>query len=322
MGRIDRSGGQDATMERRHIKNMLANIEEYEAIKSNKHASIKHASEFYEKRGVCKQNFLKYYRRYLNHGRETSALIPHKSGRKFRDAIKYCPEVVEKLKELRKKGYNRYEIAGLLHKLAEVEITSSSVYRLMVKLKINHLNPVIKEEQRRIIKMSTGELGHVDIHYVTKNTVKNCTKKLYIVGLIDSYSRVCWLGVIDSIKAINVAFATNEILLRMRHRYGIEFKEIMSDNGAEFASKNNSEHPFEKTLSFYGIKHVYTKPCSPKTNGKIERFWKTIEEELLSGEQFDTIAELKHHITGYAIYYNEHRMHQGINNQIPVALCS
>lgn len=55
-----------------------------------------------------------------------------------------------------------------------------------------------------------------------------------------------------------------------------------------------------------------------ETNGKIERFWKTIEEELLSGEKFDTVEDLKHHITGYMIYYNEHRKHQGISNQIPL----
>jgi len=321
MGRIDRSGGQDATMERRHIRSMLAHIAEYEEVKSKKHDTFEFAHEFYEARGLCKQNFLKYYRRYILLGREISALIPHKTGRKFKDSLEHCPEVIEKLKELRSKGYNRYEIAVLLHKLAEVELSSSAVYRLMKKLNINRLNPVIKEEKRRIIKMSAGELGHIDIHYIAKDTVKQSKQKLYLIGIIDSYSRVCWLEVIDSIKAINVAFAANSILLRMKQRYDIEFKEIMSDNGSEFASKNNPEHPFEKLLTFYNIKHRYTKPFTPKTNGKIERFWKTIEDELLSGEQFETIEELKHYITGYSVYYNEHRMHQGINNKFPVNLC-
>ncbi len=166
--------------------------------------------------------------------------------------------------------------------------------------------------------MSAGELGHVDIHYVTKNTVKEFPgKNFYLIGVIDSYSRVCWLEVIDSIKAINVAYAATDILLNLKARYNIEFKEMMSDNGAEFSSRNNPQHPFEKMLNFYNIKHSYTKPFSPKTNGKIERFWKTIEEELLSNEQFETLEEFKRHIRGYSIYYNEHRMHQGINNKMP-----
>lgn len=321
MGRIDRSCGQDATMERRHINAMLRNIEEYELIKTRKHPKYILVQDFFDDIRICKQNFHKYYRRYINHNRDLSALIPHSSGRKFKDAIQYHPEVLDKLSELRSKGYNRYEIALLLRKLDVVDLSPSSIYRLMVKLNLNHLNPVIKEEKRRIIKMSCGELGHIDIHYMAKGTVKSDPKaNLYILGLIDSYSRICWLEVIDSIKAINVSFAANDLLLRLKHRYDIEFKEIMSDNGSEFASKTNPEHPFEKLLCYYGIKHRYTKPFSPKTNGKIERFWKTIEDELLSGEQFENIEDLKHHITGYAVYYNEHRLHQGINNKIPFML--
>ena len=61
-----------------------------------------------------------------------------------------------------------------------------------------------------------------------------------------------------------------------------------------------------------------TKPCRPQTNGKIERFWKTLEDELLSGEKFETLEEFKQHILGYVVYYNEHRIHQGINNIMPV----
>jgi len=321
MGRIDRSNCQDATMERRHIRAMLRHIDEYELVKSKSHPKFKTATSFYEARGLCKQNFLKYYRRFINHDRVIEALIPHKTGRKFKNAIDYAPDIVEKIKEIRSKGYNKYDISMLMKKLNNVEIPPTSVYRLMKKLGINRLNPVIKEEKRRIIKMSAGELGHIDIHYVTKGTVKELgNKKLYLLGIIDSYSRICWLEVTDSIKAINVMFVAMESLMRLKERYGIEFKEIMSDNGQEFASKNNPEHPFEKLLNFYEIKHRYTKPFTPKTNGKIERFWRTIEEELLAGEQFESLDEFKHYIMGYNIYYNENRIHQGINNKIPVQL--
>lgn len=321
MGRIDRSGGQDKTMERRHIMTMLRHIDEYELVKRKRHEVYVKAQEFYDSKGICKQNFLKYYRRYLLANRDISALIPHKSGRKFKDVIKYEPEIIVKIQEIRSKGYNRFDISRLMKKLNNIEITPTAVYRLMKKLGINRLNPVIKEEKRRIIKMSVGELGHIDIHYVSKGTVKETgNKKLYIIGIIDDYSRVCWLEVIDSIKAMNVMFASLEVLIRLKDRYNIEFKEMMSDNGSEFASKNNAEHPFEKMLSFYDIKHRYTKPCSPQTNGKIERFWKTIEDELLSGETFETLEEFKHYIRGYAVYYNEHRIHQGINNKMPVEM--
>lgn len=323
MGRIDRSEGQDKTMERRHIEQMLKYMSEYELVKKKVHSSYKTAVEFYEGKGICKQNFLKYYKRYLNSGREISSLIPHKTGRKFKDIIKYENEVRESLQDLRCLAYNKYDISSLLKKRMQVEISPTTIYRLMVKLGINRLNPKLHELKRRIIKMTAGELGHIDVHYITKGTVKELgvKQKLYLVGVIDSYSRLIWLKPLLSIKSIDVSYATMEMLLLMRNRYGIEFKEIMSDNGSEFSSRNNiSGHAFERMLSFLEIKHVYTKPCSPKTNGKIERFWKTLEEELLSGETFDTLEEFAHYIKGYCIYYNEHRRHQGINLKSPVQL--
>lgn len=321
MGRMDRSGGQDAVMRRRHINDMLHNIEEYELVKSGCHERFKVLEAFYESKGLCRQNFLKYYRRYLICGRDVNALIPRKVGRKFRKELGLDAELAEKIRLARSEGYNRFEISFKLKRFENIELSPSAIYRLFRRLGINQLNPIIKEDKRRIIKMSSGELGHIDIHYIAKNTIKEFPRgKFYLLGLIDSYSRICWLEVIDSIKAINVSFAAMNIMFRLKERYDIKFKEMMSDNGVEFASRNNPLHPFERMLSFYDIKHRYTKPCSPKTNGKIERFWRTIEEELLSNEQFETLEEFKQHIVGYCIYYNEHRLHQGINNKMPVEI--
>lgn len=324
MGRIDRSGGQDRVMERRHIDQMLRHIDEYDQVKQGVHKEYKLATEFYQSRGICKQNFLKYYRRYIDSGRDIKSLIPHKTGRKFKDIIKHQEVLKESLIELRKLAYNRYDIEVLIKDRLKLEISASTIYRLMVKLGINKLNPQLKELKRRIIKMSAGELGHIDVHYVSKGTVKGLEQqKLYILGLIDSYSRICWILPLKSIKAIDVSYAAMEMLVILRNRYGIEFKEMMSDNGSEFASRNNKEnHPFEKMLDYLRIKHVYTKPCSPKTNGKIERFWRTLEDELLSGETFETFEDFEHHLRGYCLYYNEHRMHQGIDLKKPVEMVS
>jgi len=318
MGRIDIRGGPDLVMERRHINTMLRSFEEYELIKSKQHKNFTTVTEFFEERSICKQNFHKYYRRFLYSKRDPNALIPHRTGRRFKEVLNYAPEVIEQIQMIRAKGYNRYDVCAILKREEFIEISPSSLYRLMKRLGINKLNFKIKEEKRKIIKMHSGELGHIDIHYVTKGTVKEVgAKKLYILGLIDDHSRICWLEVIDSIKAIDVMFASMDVLMRLKDRYNIQFKEIMSDNGSEFSSRNNPDHPFEKLLTFYGIKHRYTQPFRPQTNGKIERFWRTLEDELLSGEEFETLEEFKHYLQGYVVYYNEHRGHQGIENKTP-----
>ena len=320
MGRIDKQGGQDKTLERRHINQMLDYMSEYELVKAKKHKIYTKAIEFYAAKRICKQNFLKYYRRYKNSGEDINSLLPHKTGRKFKDILEYNPEIIDKICQLRQKAYNKYDISDILKKRDAIDVPASSVYRFLKKLGLNRLNMPIKQEKQRIIKEYAGQMGHIDVHYLPKGLVlETGNKKLYLVGVIDDYSRICWVEVIDSIKSLDVMFATMSLLTYFKGRYGISFQEMLSDNGSEFASRNNIEnHPFEKMLSFYEIKHRYTKPCTPQTNGKIERFWKTIEEELLSGEKFDTVEDLKHHITGYMIYYNEHRKHQGISNQIPL----
>ena len=105
---------------------------------------------------------------------------------------------------------------------------------------------------------------------------------------------------LTSIKSLEVSFASLDILTLLKSRYGIEFKEILSDNGSEFSSRRGDKghRPFEKLLQFLNITHRYTRPCRPQTNGKIERFWRTLEDELLSGETFDTLEEFRHYIRG------------------------
>ena len=95
-----------------------------------------------------------------------------------------------------------------------------------------------------------------------------------------------------------------------------------SHNGREFAANrtgsestklyNLQNHPFERLLLEMKIKHRYTKPYRPQTNGKVERFWRTIEEDLIMGADYDSIEELKKELENYLLYYNYERPHQGL----------
>ncbi|MDR0968181.1 MAG: integrase core domain-containing protein [Holosporaceae bacterium] len=58
----------------------------------------------------------------------------------------------------------------------------------------------------------------------------------------------------------------------------------------------------------------YTKPYRPETNGKIERFWKTLNEEFVEGALYENLDDLKNEPLGFLVYYNEHRPHSSINN--------
>ena len=69
-----------------------------------------------------------------------------------------------------------------------------------------------------------------------------------------------------------------------------------------------------------GVTHRYIQPYRPQTNGKIERFWRTLEEDLIIDTDFDTVEELKEELLQYMYYYNHERPHQGLNGKTPVQM--
>lgn len=94
----------------------------------------------------------------------------------------------------------------------------------------------------------------------------------------------------------------------------------MTDNGSEFSSKNNIlEHTVERLFFELGIKHRHTKPYRPQTNGKIERFWHTLNDDLIDGTTFHSLNEFKDELNQCLQYYNHLRPHQGINGQTPIS---
>ena len=76
----------------------------------------------------------------------------------------------------------------------------------------------------------------------------------------------------------------------------------------------------ERMLNELGIKHRYTRPYRPQTNGKIERFWRTLNEDLLEGTTFESVAELRDELQQYLLYYNTQRPHQAIDGKTPLEI--
>lgn len=119
---------------------------------------------------------------------------------------------------------------------------------------------------------------------------------------------------VEDITSLTVMFATLKCLNILADHYQIKFEEMLSDNGPEFGprmSKQKQNHPFERMLMELGIKHRYTRPYRPQTNGKVERLWRTLEGET----NFESLEQLKEELLQYMYYYNHERPHQGINGK-------
>ena len=120
-------------------------------------------------------------------------------------------------------------------------------------------------------------------------------------------------------------FATMRCFNWMSERYGIQYEEVLTDNGPEFGTRSSQKkdgHPFERLLIEMGIKHRYTRPYRPQTNGKIERFWRTLNEDLINETHFESDDHFEQELMEYLLYYNQERPHQGMKGKTPVEMLS
>lgn len=304
---------------------MLACIEEYEAIKRKESRLFKTVKQFCEFNRFSHQNFMKIYHRYKQNPCEYN-LLPQKRGPKYQ--IRRTDLNVEKLIiELRLQGNSRYEIKEILkQKDYLVAPSPTTIYNICRKHGLNRLRKSEKTERRKIIMSKIGELIHIDCHQLSKGiTIAEPDKTYYLLGVLDDYSRTCWVELMEDKKSLTVMFAVLKAFNMLKHRYGIEIESVMTDNGAEFGSgkntKNKEEHPFERLLMEMEMKHIYTKPYRPQTNGKIERFWKTLKEDFTEGSLFNDKEDLKDELLGFIAYYNEHRPHSSLNGKTPKEIC-
>jgi transposase InsO family protein len=298
---------------------MIICITEYERIKNKSSLLLKTVKDFCLYYKFSHQNFMKIYHRYKENPVE-SLLIPQKRGPKFKSR-RTDLSIEKKVIDYRELGNNRYEIARML-KLQNIELSPSTVYNICKRYGYNKLNKTQKQERRKIIMQRIGELVHIDSHQLSKGiTIAESNKTYYLLGLIDDYSRIAWVEVLDNTKALNVMFATLKAFNMLRGQFGIEIETVMTDNGAEFGAGKNSDnkedHPFERLLLEMKMKHIYTKPYRPQTNGKIERFWKTLKEDFLEDALYNDLDDLKDELLGFLVYYNEHRPHSSLDGYTP-----
>ena len=297
-------------------------IKDYHAIKAKTHPELKSMSDFYRKYDIARTTFQKYY--YLwKGGAHLEEIGEERRGPKpkYIKSRLASDDHVQAVVAFRQEGYNRYEIVRLLrHRCADWVVSPATVYRICQRYGLGRK----RTKQKRSVNVFTpppqATLAHCDSWCSGRNLVPNMGRNqvFYVVEMMDSHTRIVSAEVTDDIRALTVAFATMRNSDLMQQRYGIRFTHMLTDNGSEWASRSNvSGHPTERLLVEIGVEHKYTRPYRPQTNGRIERFWRTMNDEFIDGTRFESIDDFCHQLDEYLIYYNEHRPHQSLGGRIP-----
>lgn len=215
-------------------------------------------------------------------------------------------------------GLGTHKISNFLKRVFFMKASHETVRRVLHQESL--LPATVKPKKPAVVRRTQEEIEE-DRSYVkgphlmwqSDISVFSWQKQnVYLIGFMDDYSRfVPGLGIYLSQKTENVLETFRRAA--MEHKAP---KEMLTDNGRQYTSwRGRSE--FEKEMMRAQIRHIRSRPHHPQTQGKIERFWKTIKEEFLTRTLFAGFEDLQERTRLWLQYYNFQRPHQGIGGLCP-----
>ena len=178
--------------------------------------------------------------------------------------------------------------------------------------------PVIRYQRASpgdLLHIDTKKLGRIDGigHRITGDRTgprRHSGWEILHVA-IDDAARLAYSEILpDERKASAIAFLDRALTWFGRH--GVRIERIMTDNGSAYRS-----HDFRRACADAGLRHLRTRPYTPRTNGKAERFIQTALREWAYARPYATSSERSHAIDPWLHHYNHHRPHAGINALTP-----
>jgi transposase InsO family protein len=268
--------------------------------------------------GVCPRTARKWLARFKGEGIEGLKDRSSRPNRLFRPTP---APIVEKVAELRRRRWTGKQIAS------EVGISPATVSRILKRLGLNRIQALEPAEPvRRYEREHPGELIHIDIkklgrferigHRVTGDRQKGVSRGAgweFVHVAIDDASRLAFSQILpDEKKGSAVAFL--KAAVAYYQRLAIKVVRVMTDNGSCYRSK-----AFRDACRELGLKHIRTRPYTPKTNGKAERFIQTALREWAYAQAYPNSDRRAAELPIWLHRYNWHRPHGSLKSRPPIS---
>lgn len=181
--------------------------------------------------------------------------------------------------------------------------------------------PPVRRYERKVagelIHVDTKKLGRIEAvgHRITgdKRDTRRGAGWEFVHVAIDDATRLVYVEVLATErKEAAVAFLSRAITFYARH--GIAVKAVMSDNGSCYVSR-----PFADACQRFRLRHLRTRPYTPRTNGKAERVIQTLLREWAYPIAYARSAHRTAALQSWMRYYNHRRPHRGLQLMTPVA---
>lgn len=273
--------------------------------------------------GVCPRTARKWLARYRADG---IAGLRDRSSRpkKLRDPTP--DEIAARIIALRRRRWTGKHIAR------QVGASPATVSRVLKRIGLSRLKDLEPAPPvRRYERARPGDLIHLDIkrlgrfervgHRITGERAGQSNPRgrgqgygwEYVHVCIDDNSRLSFSQIHPDEKAVS-AVAHLKAAVDWYADLGVRVSRVMTDNGSCYTSR-----AFAKACKDLELKHIRTKPYTPKTNGKAERFIQTALREWAYARAYRTSAQRAEFLPIWSHMYNWHRPHGGINDQTPIS---
>ena len=251
---------------------------------------------------------------------EGPAGLEDRSARPHRSPRATPASVVARMFELRRQ---RWTCAAIGRTLGVATATVARHLKRRGLSRLTALDP--SEPARRYQRQAPGELVHLDVkklgrierigHRITgdrRHSTRGAGWEFAHVA-IDDASRLAYIEVLrDERKASAIAFLDRA--LAWFRALGVEVARIMTDNGSAYRAKT-----FAAACRRHGLKHLFTRPYTPRTNGKAERFIQTALREWSYATAYPTSAARTAALPPWLHHYNWHRPHTSLAGHAPIS---
>jgi transposase InsO family protein len=255
--------------------------------------------------------------------RASLACLAERSSRPHRSPTQVAPDEAARICELREHtGWSPRRLADE----PEVARSHSTVHRVLWRAGVSRQPRPERPVVVRYLWPCPGQLLHMDTkklgkfsqpgHKLTGDRARRSRRVgwEYVHSIVDDCSRLAYSEIHDDEKAATVtAFTRRALDFYLEH--GIVAERLMTDNA--FAYIHN--RGLRELLDRRAIRHIRTRPYTPRTNGKVERYQQTLQREWAYALEYASSQARRDSLPHWTRHYNERRTHSALGNRPPLA---
>jgi transposase InsO family protein len=272
--------------------------------------------------GVCPRTARKWVERFKTEG---LAGLGDRSSRPRRLRQPTSPAVTAQVIDLRRQRLSGQHIAKV------VGVSPATISRILKRAGLSRLRDLDPSEPvRRYERQHPGELIHIDIkklgrfhqigHRITGDRTRQSSPRgrhegagwEFVHVCVDDASRIAFTRLMPDETAKSAVAFLKAAIAAYEH-LGVKVTRVMTDNGSCYKA-----FAFARACKRLKLKHIRTKPYTPQTNGKAERFIQTALREWAYARPYATSDERARQLKPWTHAYNWHRPHGSLKGQPPI----